>query len=223
MPSESLQRLDFFEKIAPYYDFLIDLLTLGTYARFLKKAVEVLAPEPGERILDLCSGTGRVASWISQRVGENGEVVGMDVAKCMVKISKSRYRNLKSLTFLKQDVTELWADDPLFNGIFISFSLHELPEKDWRGVLEQSYLALTEGGRMVIADFNSQLSGWRRNLLQIFFRIFESTNLSFLSFEQGRILNEVGFKRIQNFPVLSSLFQITLARKSDCFTPSRCK
>jgi len=221
MPSESFQRLHFFEKIAPYYDFLIDLLTLGAYARFLRKAIEVLAPEPGESILDLCSGTGRVASWIAQRVGESGKVVGMDIAKNMVEIAKSRYKNFKSLTFLKQDVTEPWADHPLFNGIFISFSLHELPEKDWRGVLEQSYLALTEGGRMVIADFNPQLSGRRRSLLQIFFRIFESTNLSFLSFEQGRILNEVGFKRIQTFPVLSSLFQITLARKTDSFTPSR--
>jgi len=221
MPSESLQRLHFFEKIAPYYDFLIDLLTFGMYGRFLRKAVEVLVPEPGERVLDLCSGTGRVASWIAKRVGDNGKVVGMDIAKNMVEVAEKRYRNIKNLTFLKQDVTKPWADHPQFNGIFISFSLHEIPEKDWKGVLGRSYLALKEGGRMVIADFTPRISGRRRIVLQIFFRIFESANLSFLSFEQKEVLREAGFKEIQTCPVLGGLFQISLYRKRDSFTPSR--
>ncbi|MBM4305758.1 MAG: methyltransferase type 11, partial [Deltaproteobacteria bacterium] len=67
-------RKDIFEKIAPYYDLLLDILTFGNYAKFLRKAVKVLGPKRGEKNLDLCSGTGRVASWIVQAVGEEGEV-----------------------------------------------------------------------------------------------------------------------------------------------------
>ena len=37
-------RLDFFEKFASYYDFVLDVLTLGRYAEFQKKAIEILAP-----------------------------------------------------------------------------------------------------------------------------------------------------------------------------------
>jgi demethylmenaquinone methyltransferase/2-methoxy-6-polyprenyl-1,4-benzoquinol methylase len=88
-------RIDFFEKIAPYYDILVDLSTIGQYSHFLKRAFGILSPEKGEKILDLCSGTGRVASWIAQAVGEEGEVVGMDISKSMVEFAKKRYGELK--------------------------------------------------------------------------------------------------------------------------------
>ncbi len=74
-------HITFFERIAPYYDILLDLRSFGLYAKFLRKTVEFLALQKGEEILDLCSGTGRVASWIAQTVGEKGDVIGMDIAK----------------------------------------------------------------------------------------------------------------------------------------------
>jgi len=77
MSSNSNHRIVFFEKIAPTYDFFLDLLTFGLYAKFLKRAVTILAPQKGEKILDLCSGTGRAASWMAQAVGEEGEVIGI--------------------------------------------------------------------------------------------------------------------------------------------------
>jgi ubiquinone/menaquinone biosynthesis C-methylase UbiE len=213
MASESTQRLHFFEEIASYYDFLIDSFTVGLYARFLRKAIKVLAPSKGEKILDLCSGTGRAASWIAQSVGENGIAVGMDVAGSMVETAETRYRHLGNLTFLKQDVTEPWKNQNQFDGIFISFSLHELPQEDRRAVLEQSYLALKKEGRMVIADFNPRLSGWRKIPVKIFFKLFEGENLSFFSFRQEEVLRDVGFNAIEIIPVMSGLFQITLANK----------
>lgn len=209
----SPHRIDFFAKIAPYYDILLDLLTFGLYAKFLKKAVEILDPRKGEKILDLCSGTGRAASWIAQAVGKEGEIIGMDVAKDMIEVAKDRYGRLGNVIFLQKDVTQPWEYQSYFDGIFISFGLHELPEAHrWR-VLEQSYLALKERGRMVIADFNSQKSGIGRLILLNFFKIFERENLNFLSFDQKEMLMKVGFKRIKIFPALYSLFQITLAQK----------
>ncbi|MEW6374813.1 MAG: class I SAM-dependent methyltransferase [Thermodesulfobacteriota bacterium] len=77
-PCPKSHHIDSFGKVAPYYDILLDIITIGQYAKFLKKALEVLAPKTGERILDLCSGTGRVASWMARAVGKDGEVIGMD-------------------------------------------------------------------------------------------------------------------------------------------------
>jgi ubiquinone/menaquinone biosynthesis C-methylase UbiE len=214
MPSESLHRLHFFERIAPHYDFLVDLLTFGLYARFLRKAVRILDPGQGDTILDLCSGTGRVASWIGQSVGENGRVVGMDIAESMVEIAGSRYGNYGNLIFLQQDVTHPWNYQGKLDAIFTSFSVHELPKDGRMRTLKQSFGALNEKGRMVIADFNPQISGPGRVLVQMFFGIFERPNLNFLSFKQEEMLRGIGFKTIQTFPVAGGLFQITLARKS---------
>jgi demethylmenaquinone methyltransferase/2-methoxy-6-polyprenyl-1,4-benzoquinol methylase len=207
------QRFDFFGKSAPYYDTVLDLLTFKQYAGFQKRAMEVLAPQSGEKILDLCSGTGRVASWIAQAVGEEGEVVGMDISKRMVEVAKRRYGGLKRVVFLHKDVTKPWQYQNYFDGIFTSFAIHELPEKKRLGALEHSFRALKEKGRMVIADFNPQVSGIRKTILLAFFKLFERDNLNFFSFDQNELLKKVGFKKIRTFPVLGGIFQVTLTHK----------
>jgi demethylmenaquinone methyltransferase/2-methoxy-6-polyprenyl-1,4-benzoquinol methylase len=214
MPSFPESRIHFFEKIASYYDLSIDILTFGMYARFLRKAVEVLDPKAGEKILDLCSGTGRAASWITHAVGKDGEVVGMDIAKEMVGVSNDRYGMLGKLTFLQKDVTEPWDYRNYFDGILNTFSLHELPEPERLGVLEKSYFALKEKSRMVIADFNPQASGWRKTVLLAFFKLFEEENLNFFSVDQKEMLRKAGFKTVRTSSVLSGLFEITVADKS---------
>jgi demethylmenaquinone methyltransferase/2-methoxy-6-polyprenyl-1,4-benzoquinol methylase len=208
-------RLDFFGKSAPYYDTILDLLTFKQYAGFQKRAMEVLAPQSGEKILDLCSGTGRVASWIAQAVGEEGEVVGMDISKSMVEVAKRRYGGIKRVIFLHKDVTKPWEYQNYFDGIFTSFALHELPEKKRLGALEHSFQALKERGRMVIVDFNPEVSGRGKTILLAFFKLFERDNLNFFSFDQNELLKKVGFKKIETFPVLAGMFQITLAQRSE--------
>ena len=212
-PCTDNRRIDYFGKSAPYYDIILNLLTFRQYARFQKRAVEVLAPQPGEKILDLCSGTGRVASWMAQAVGEEGEVLGMDISKSMVEFAKRRYEGLKKVIFLHKDVTKPWDYQNYFDGIFTSYAIHELPEKKRLGAFEHSFRALKEKGRMVIADFNPQASGRGKTLLLAFFKLFERDNLNFFSFDQNEMLKRVGFKRIENFPVLAGMLKITLAYK----------
>lgn len=214
MPSSSKHRIDIFEKLAPYYDPLLDLLTFGNYAKFLRKAVMALGPKKGEKILDLCSGTGRVASWILQAVGEEGGVTGMDIAQSMIDVAQERYGALANVIFLKKDVTQPWEYQDYFDGIFTSFALHELPEKYRLGVLEQSYSALKEKGRMVIADFNPHVSGTARIISLLFFNLFERGNLNFFNFNQNETLKKVGFKKIKTFSISAGILQITLAHKN---------
>jgi len=175
--------------------------------------MEVLAPRSGEKILDLCSGTGRVASWIATAVGDAGEVVGLDITESMVKIAKERYGGLRNLIFLQRDVTKPWEYQNYFDGIFTSFALHELPEKKRLGALGHSFQALKERGRMVIVDFNPQVSRRGKTILLAFFKLFERDNLNFFSFDQDELLKKVGFKKIETFPVLAGMFQITLAQR----------
>ncbi len=207
-------RIDLFGKSAPYYDSILDLITFGQYAKFLKRAVEILAPREGERILDLCSGTGRAASWMATAVGNGGEVIGLDITESMVKVAKERYGGVKNLIFLQKDVTKPFGYEGYFDGIFTSFALHELPEKYRPGVLGKSYLALKEGGRMVIADFNPQPSEKAKTISLVFFKLFERGNLNFFEFDQNEILRKVGFNRVITFPVLGDILQITRAHLS---------
>jgi len=153
-------------------------------------------------------------------VGDIGEVVGLDITEGMVKVAKERYGRLKNLIFLQRDVTKPFGYENYFDGIFTSFSLHELPEKHRPDVLEKSYLSLREEGRMVIADFGPQVSGKSKVISHIFFSFFERDNLNFFSFDQNEMLKKAGFRKIQAFPVLAGVLQITLAQKSPSLHPS---
>jgi len=110
-------------------------------------------------------------------------------------------------------VTTPWEYQNYFNGIFASFAMHELPGSKRLEILKESYLALKENGRMVIGDFNSQVSGKGKTISLIFFKLFERENLDFFSFDQNEMLRKVGFKEIRTFPVLSNILQITVAFK----------
>jgi len=204
---------DFFHWIAPYYDTLVHLLTFGGYEKFLRKAVKILAPQKGEKILDLCSGTGKAVSWMAEAVGEKGEVVGVDITQSMINVAKEHYGALANVIFLKKDVTQPWEYRDHFDGIITSFSIHELPEKYRAGVLERCYSALKGQGRMVIADFHPQPLGMAKFFSLIFFKLFERRNISFLSFPQNETLKRAGFRKVRTFPVLGSVFQITLAQR----------
>ena len=210
---DSTHRIDFFARFAPYYDLTLDVLTLGRYAEFQKKAIEILVPEKGEKILDLCSGTGRAASWMVTAVGDTGEVVGLDITESMVKVARERYGGMRNLIFLQRDVTNPVGYENYFNGIFTSFAIHELPEGKRSEALAYSFLALKEEGRMVIADFNPQVSGVGKAVLLLFFKLFERGNFNFFSFEQNETLKKVGFREVETFPVLAGMLQVTLAHK----------
>lgn len=205
--------MDFFDRTAPYYDFFSDLVSFGHYARFLKRAVQILAPQEGEKVLELCSGTGRAASWIARAVGDEGEVVGMDMATSMVDVATKRYGTLKSLSFRVGDITKPWHLQGHFDGIFMAMGLHELPETEREGVPKRSYLALKERGRMVIADFNPEASGGKKDFLVSLFGLIERGNLSYLFFRQEEALRKAGFAQVKSFPELFGLLQITLAQK----------
>ena len=204
---------DFFHWIAPYYDTLVNLLTFGGYEKFLRKAVKILAPQKGEKILDICSGTGKAVSWMAEAVGEKGEVVGVDITQSMINVAKEHYGALANVIFLKKDVTQPWEYRDHFDGIITSFSIHELPEKYRAGVLERCYSALKGQGRMLIADFHPQPLGMAKFFSLIFFKLFERRNISFLSFPQNETLKRAGFRKVRTFPVLGSVFQITLAQR----------
>jgi demethylmenaquinone methyltransferase/2-methoxy-6-polyprenyl-1,4-benzoquinol methylase len=213
LATNSRHRISFFERSAPYYDLALDILTFGQYAGFLRRGVAILAPRKGEKILDLCSGTGRAASWMVTAVGDTGRVVGLDITESMVKVAKERYGGIENLVFLQRDVTQPFGYKNYFDGIFTSFAIHELPEEKRLEALTYSYQALKEEGRMVIADFNPQVAGAGKVVLLAFFKLFERENFNFFSFDQNEILKKVGFKGADTFLALAAIFQITLAHK----------
>ncbi|WP_123535329.1 class I SAM-dependent methyltransferase [Halosimplex salinum] len=107
--------------------------------------VELLDPQPGERVLDLGCGTGHLTADIADRVGASGSVVGVDASAEMVDRARETYPDLR---FEVADVREYSPDEP-FDAVFSNAALHWIPGADQPAVAEQVAGMLDTGGRFV--------------------------------------------------------------------------
>jgi trans-aconitate methyltransferase len=103
--------------------------------------VELLAPQPGERILDLGCGTGHLTAQIAAR---GAVTTGLDASVSMIAQARQNYPRLK---FALGDASEFRFDDP-FDAVFSNAALHWIP--DAGRVIESVARALKPEGRFVL-------------------------------------------------------------------------
>lgn len=103
--------------------------------------IDLLDPRPGERILDLGSGTGHLTAQIAAR---GAEVVGLDSSASMIAQARQNYPKLK---FVLGDARSFRFDEP-FDAVLSNAVLHWIPEA--ASVIESVAQALKPGGRFVL-------------------------------------------------------------------------
>jgi len=84
--------------------------------------VELLAPQPGERILDLGCGTGHLTNQIA---AAGAEVVGLDKSQSMIEEARRLYPNLR---FEIAEATGFHVDQP-FDAVFSNAAIHWMKDK----------------------------------------------------------------------------------------------
>src|SRR5438046_8799628 len=77
---EKAERVgEVFDRVAERYDLMNDLMSLGLHRLWKHFALSVARPRPGERVLDVASGSGDLAAALARRVGSEGEVWATDI------------------------------------------------------------------------------------------------------------------------------------------------
>jgi len=115
--------------------------------------LDLLAPAPGERILDVGCGTGHLTAKISHA---GATVVGVDASADMIAQARANYPHID---FRVADVTALALDDAQFDAVFSNAVLHWVPNAD--AAANGIFRALRPGGRFV-AEF-----GGAGNVMQV--------------------------------------------------------
>jgi trans-aconitate 2-methyltransferase len=108
--------------------------------------VELLYPQPGERILDLGCGTGQLTAAIAQ---QGAQVLGLDNSVSMIGQARQNYPDL---AFVLGDATTVRFKEP-FDAVFSNAALHWV--KDAGSAVESIARALKRGGRFV-AEFGGR-------------------------------------------------------------------
>jgi demethylmenaquinone methyltransferase/2-methoxy-6-polyprenyl-1,4-benzoquinol methylase len=137
---------EFFDGLAPKYDRLNEVLSLGATYTSQKYMIKSAGIKDGDRILDLCTGSGDIAIYIAQAYPKC-EVIAIDASKKMLEIARERAKDLKNVSFRKGDVLNLDFKENEFDITIISYGLRNLADIK-KGILEMKRVT-REGGRIV--------------------------------------------------------------------------
>jgi len=143
-----------FRSVAPRYDLMNDLMSLGTHRLMKRMLVELSGVRPGHRVLDLAGGTGDLARLLAPRVRPRGRVVLADINDAMVNAGRDRLLDagVANVDFVLADAERLPFADHAFECLSIGFGLRNVTHKEH--ALREMCRVLVPGGRCLVLDFS---------------------------------------------------------------------
>ena len=152
--SEKAARVgEVFDRVAERYDLMNDLMSLGLHRVWKLFAIELARPRPGERVLDVASGSGDLARVLVRRVAPGGEVWLTDVNRRMLQRGRDRLLDSGALAPAVQcDAERLPFPAAYFDCVSVGFGLRNMTRKD--AALEEMVRVLKPGGRLLVLEFS---------------------------------------------------------------------
>lgn len=147
-----------FDRIAPVYDAMNHLMTAGLDRRWRRLAVREVV-WPGDRVLDVCCGTGDFAIEAERR---GARVVGVDFAERMLERARRKSRTIE---WVRGDALSLPLDAAEFDAATVGFGVRNLADLELG--LRELARVLRPGGKLAVLEI-TQPSG----LLRPFFRVW---------------------------------------------------
>ncbi len=153
-PGDPQAVRELFETVAPRYDQLNDLLSLGLHRIWKRQAVHWLRPRPAQQLLDLCCGTGDLALLLAERVRPGGSVLGLDAAAAPLELARRRAAPCPwlPLRWCQGDALATGLPAHSFDGAVMAYGLRNLA--DPAAGLRELRRLLRPGGRAAVLDFN---------------------------------------------------------------------
>ncbi|MFW5635155.1 MAG: bifunctional demethylmenaquinone methyltransferase/2-methoxy-6-polyprenyl-1,4-benzoquinol methylase UbiE [Thermodesulfobacteriota bacterium] len=145
-----------FDTVARRYDFMNTLLSCGIHYLWKRITLDMLNPRIGDRVLDLCGGTGDLAVSAKKRVGMKGRVVLCDINREMMTAGKTKPAHAsirRSLDYVQGDAESMPFPDASFDAAVVGFGIRNLTDMD-RG-FQEMYRILKPGGAMVCLEFSN--------------------------------------------------------------------
>lgn len=140
-----------FDLVAPGYD----APALRFFPFCADRLVSIVKPAPGQKVLDVATGTGAVAVAMAQAVGTEGRVHAIDMAPAMLDRAAANVCKmaLGNVDFHAMDAEQLEFRKDYFHAVVCSFGLFFVPDmlaalKDWVRVTRP-------GGRLVFSSFGA--------------------------------------------------------------------
>jgi len=142
-----------FDSVAPKYDLMNDIMSLGLHRAWKAYTVAVANVRPGDKVLDLAGGTGDLARAFAGPAGDSGVVVHTDINEAMLRRGRDRLLDEgKVLPTVLCDAETLPFATSSFDLVSVAFGLRNMTHKD--KALAEMARVLKAGGRLLVLEFS---------------------------------------------------------------------
>ncbi len=206
-----------FNRVAPKYDFMNSLLSMGIQHVWKRAAIQMLHLGTGDKVLDVCGGTGDLAIGAARRVGPRGRVVIYDINRAMIQAGRHKidpYPQLRHISYVQGDAEQITFADNTFDAVMVGFGIRNVTHLK-RGFSEM-HRVLKPGGKMLCLEFSRPTNALFRSLYDFYsFNIMpllgrlivgsaqsyaclpETIRMFPLPHELSAMFAEIGFERVR--------------------------
>jgi len=139
-----------FDRIARVYDLMNSVMTAGLHHQWRRRAADLAGVGPGDRVLDVATGTGDLAVELARRVQPGGQVVGSDFSEEMLALAR---RKAPELRFEWGNALELPYADGEFAAATVGFGARNFSDLE-QGLREMTRV-VRPGGHVVILEITT--------------------------------------------------------------------
>jgi len=162
---------DMFAQIAPRYDLLNHVLSLGIDIRWRRKVVRRLRLDSSLPVLDCCTGTGDLALMLAEKLNGRAPVIGSDFCPPMLELARKKHtakHAAREVSFIEADSQALPFEDDKFQAVTVAFGLRNVQDTEL-GIREMLRVC-APGGQVAVLEFSQPTAPGLKQLYQFYFR-----------------------------------------------------
>jgi demethylmenaquinone methyltransferase/2-methoxy-6-polyprenyl-1,4-benzoquinol methylase len=158
-----------FNRVAPQYDFMNSLLSMGIQHVWKRAAVRMLDIRSGHKVLDVCGGTGDLSILAARRTGIDGQVVIYDINRAMIEAGRPKidpHADLVHITYTQGDAEKISFPNHTFNAAMVGFGIRNVTHLK-RG-FQEMHRVLKPGGKILCLEFSRPVNPFFRAVYDVY-------------------------------------------------------
>ncbi len=158
-----------FNRVAPKYDFMNSLLSMGIQHVWKRSAIRMLNLRPGHKVLDVCGGTGDLAILAARRTGATGRVVIYDINRAMIEAGRPKIDpcpDLAHINYVQGDAEHITFPDNTFDTAMVGFGIRNVTHL--KRAFREMHRVLRPGGRFLCLEFSRPTNAAFRGLYDFY-------------------------------------------------------